>query len=83
MPCLSVFEAQDPSWRDQVLPPSVRRRVAVEAGVTPGWWRWVGSEGCVVGIESFGESAPAKVLFEHFGLTASAVADAARALIGP
>jgi len=83
MPCLSVFEAQDPSWRDQVLPPGVRRRVAVEAGVTPGWWRWVGSEGCVVGIESFGESAPAKVLFEHFGLTASAVADAARALIGP
>jgi len=83
MPCLSVFEAQEPSWRDQVLPPDVRHRVAVEAGVTAGWWRWVGSDGRVIGIESFGESAPAKVLFEHFGLTAAAVADAARELIGP
>ena len=53
------------------------------AGVTSGWWRWVGSDGCVIGIERFCESAPAKALFEHFGLTASAVADAARELIGP
>jgi len=82
MPCVSVFAAQDRAWQDAVLPPGVERRVAVEAGVTEGWWRWVGTKGRVVGIDRFGASAPAKDLFRHYGLTAEAVAGAARGLLG-
>jgi len=78
MPCVSVFAAQDQAWQDAVLPPAVTSRVAIEAGVTDGWWRWVGSRGRVVGIDRFGASAPAKDLFRHFGITAEAVAAAAR-----
>jgi len=81
MPCVSVFAAQDHAWQDAVLPPGVERRVAVEAGVTDGWWRWVGSKGRVVGIDRFGASAPARDLFRHYGLTADAVAGAARELL--
>jgi len=81
MPCGSVFAAQDRAWRDSVLPPDVERRVAIEAGVTDGWWRWVGSRGRVVGLDRFGASAPAKELFRHFALTVEAAADAARALL--
>ncbi len=82
MPCATVFAAQDRAWRDSVLPPAIGRRVAIEAGVTDGWWRWVGTHGRVVGLDRFGASAPAADLFRHFGLTAQAVADAARALCG-
>jgi transketolase len=82
MPCVSLFAAQDAAWRDAVLPPGVTRRVAVEAGVTDGWWRWVGSQGRVVGIDRFGASAPAKDLFRHYGITADAVAAAARDISG-
>jgi transketolase len=73
MPSTSVFDRQDAAWRDAVLPPGVRR-VAVEAGVTAGWYRYVGLEGAVVGIDRFGESAPAGVLFKLFGFTAENVA---------
>jgi len=83
MPCVSVFEAQDAAWRDAVLPPAVANRVAVEAGATGGWWRWVGSGGRVVGVDRFGASAPARDLFPHYGVTAEAVAEAVRELIGP
>jgi transketolase len=82
MPCVSVFAAQDPAWREGVLPRAVERRVAVEAGVTDIWWRWVGSRGRVVGIDRFGASAPAKDLFRHYGLNSEAVAGAARELLG-
>ncbi len=82
MPCVSVFAAQDQGWRDAVLPPGVTRRIAVEAGVTDGWWRWVGSGGCVIGLNRFGASAPAKDLFRHYGITPEAVAAAARAVPG-
>jgi len=82
MPCVSVFAAQDDAWHDRVLPPSVFRRVAVEAGVRDGWWRWVGSRGRVIGLDDFGASAPARDLFRHFGLTADAVASAVRELLG-
>ncbi|MFZ8964186.1 MAG: transketolase [Steroidobacteraceae bacterium] len=78
MPCVERFAAQDQAWRDAVLPPGVRARVAVEAGATQGWWRWVGSGGRVIGLDRFGASAPAKQLFEHFGITAASVAAAAR-----
>ena len=73
MPCTNVFDTQDESYRASVLPPGVTARVAVEAGVTEGWWRFVGEKGRVIGLDRFGESAPADELFEHFGFTAGNV----------
>ncbi len=81
LPSVDVFERQDESWRESVLPASVRRRVAVEAGAVDYWRKFVGLEGCVVGMTTFGESAPGGVLMEHFGFTAERVAEAARSLI--
>jgi transketolase len=75
MPCTDVFDMQDRAWREAVLPPGLPR-VAVEAGVTAGWYKYVGLDGQVVGIDTYGESAPAGVLFKHFGLTAEHVAAA-------
>jgi len=77
MPCTSVFDAQDAAWRHAVLPPDVGARVAIEAGVADGWWRYVGARGRVVGMKGFGASAPAKDLFRHFGFTSAAVVEAA------
>jgi len=81
MPCTSVFDRQDPAWRTGVLPPGIPR-VAVEAGATDGWRKYVGAaddpRAAVIGLDSFGESAPAGVLFKHFGITAEAVAAAVR-----
>jgi len=74
IPSTNVFDAQDQAYRDSVLPPSVTRRVAVEAGVTDLWWKYVGSNGKVVGLDRFGESAPAPLLFKEFGFTADNVA---------
>jgi transketolase len=68
MPCTSLFDAQPQHYRDSVLPPDVPR-VAVEAGVRDAWWRYVSCGGAVIGMDSFGASAPAKQLFEHFGFT--------------
>ncbi len=82
MPSTDAFDAQPPEYREAVLPPRLRARVAVEAGVTAYWRRYVGLDGEVVGIDSFGESAPAKAVFEHFGLTAGNVAEAVRRTIG-
>jgi transketolase len=78
MPSWELFDAQDQTYRDEVLPPAVRARVAVEAGVTHGWHRYVGDIGEVVGLDRFGASAPAERLFEEFGFTADEVAAAAR-----
>ena len=69
MPCTNAFDAQDQAYRDSVLPPAVTRRVAVEAGVTDGWWKYVGSHGKILGLDRFGESAPAGQLFKEFGFT--------------
>jgi transketolase len=82
MPCLDRFEAQDQAYRDSVLPPSVRARVAVEAASPLGWHRWVGDAGAVVAMHGFGASAPAKVLYEHFGFTGEKVAAIARGVLG-
>jgi transketolase len=81
MPCVDRFAEQDASYRDSVLPPSVRARVAVEAASPLGWHRWVGNDGDVVAMEGFGASAPAKVLYQHFGFTGEAVAERARAVL--
>ncbi|MHB1565666.1 MAG: transketolase [Acidiferrobacter sp.] len=81
MPNTAVFDAQDEGYREAVLPMAVRRRLAVEAGVTRYWRQYVGLEGAVVGIDRFGESAPAEALFEHFGLTAARVVQVAKSLM--
>jgi transketolase len=82
LPSWELFRAQDEAWRDEVLPPDVRR-VAVEAGVRMGWSEWIGDAGAFVGMSSFGASAPAADLFEHFGITAEAVeCEALRLLAG-
>jgi transketolase len=81
MPCIEAFRTQDAAWRDAVLPPGVTARLAVEAGVPDSWYPFVGTAGGVVGIERFGESAPAPELFAHFGFTAGAVAARLRALL--
>jgi transketolase len=80
MPCTSVFETQDAAYRASVLPAGTKR-VAIEAGSREGWWRFVGLDGAVVGMDTFGASAPAKKLFEHFGLTAAHVAQVAAGLL--
>ena len=79
MPSTSVFDRQDRAYKTQVLPEGVPR-IAVEAGVTDGWWKY----GCaaVVGIDTYGESAPAPALFKHFHLTADNVAATVRKVLG-
>ena len=69
MPSTNIFDAQDASYRESVLPSAVTKRVAVEAGVTDGWWKYVGTNGKIVGLNRFGESAPAGQLFKEFGFT--------------
>jgi transketolase len=78
MPSTDVFDAQDAEYRESVLPAAVTARVAIEAGVTEGWWRFVGTAGQVVGLDRFGESAPADELFEHFGFTTDNVVAVAK-----
>ena len=78
MPCLEWFDAQDQAYRESVLPPSVRARVAVEAGATLGWWKLVGDRGHVIGLDHFGASAAYEALFEHFGITVDAIVEAAQ-----
>jgi transketolase len=78
LPCWELFERQDAAYRDSVLPPRVRKRVAVEAGVSLGWERWVGDDGAIVGLDHFGASAPAGTIFEKFGFTVDRVAAIAR-----
>ena len=80
MPCAEVFARQPIEWREGVLPGWCRKRVAVEAGVTGYWRQFVGLDGAVVGIDQFGASAPADKLYQHFGITADAVVDAALSL---
>ena len=81
MPCAEVFEAQEAGYREAVLPSDVLARVAVEAGHTDFWYKYVGLDGRVVGMSSFGESAPAESLFQHFGLTADNVVAAVEDVI--
>lgn len=78
MPCLEWFNEQDRNYRESVLPPQVKARVSVEAGATLGWWRYVGDDGEVVGVDRFGASADGEVLYQHLGVTPQAVAAAAR-----
>jgi transketolase len=81
MPCVDLFQAQDAAYREQVLPAAVTARVVIEAGVTESWWRYAGPAGRVIGLDCFGESAPANELFEHFGFSTENVVAVARELI--
>jgi transketolase len=80
IPSTNVFESQDQAYRDSVLPPSVTRRLVVEAGVTTTWWKYAGSNGKVLGLDRFGESAPAGELFKEFGFTVENVVKQVEAL---
>ncbi len=82
MPCWELFEAQDATYRDEVLPPDIRARVSVEAGVTLGWRRWTGDAGDTIGIDGrFGASAPAATVLAKLGLTAEDVARRTQAVV--
>jgi transketolase, bacterial and yeast len=80
MPSTTVFDRQDEAYRESVLPKAVRRRVAIEAGVSDFWRKYVGLEGAVVGMDTFGASAPADRLFAHFGFTVERVVEVAKSL---
>ncbi len=76
MPCMELFDRQSQAYRDEVLPPACAKRVAIEAGVTGLWWKYVGTQGKVIGIDRFGISAPGNTVFKELGITAEAVAQA-------
>jgi len=80
MPSTNVFDRQDQAWKDSVLPKGLPR-IVVEAAVTDGWWKYVGGEGKVIGLDRFGESAPAGVLFKEFGFTVANVVSAVESFI--
>ena len=82
MPSMELFDKQPPAYRDEVLPPSVTARVSVEKGTTFGWDRWVGSTGAIIGMSTFGASAPLKVLQAKFGFTVEHIVATARAQLG-
>ncbi|MHC4721387.1 MAG: transketolase-like TK C-terminal-containing protein [Planctomycetota bacterium] len=81
MPSWELFEAQDKQYQDSVLPASIKARVGIEAGVRQGWDKWLGDKGVFIGMSSFGASAPGKICFEEFGITAAAIAEAAKQIL--
>jgi transketolase len=81
MPCIELFEAQSQDYRDEVLPPSVTARLSVEPGATDGWWKWVGLQGDVLGLDRFGASAPGTTVLEELGFTSENIAARARTLL--
>jgi transketolase len=81
MPCMELFEAQPAGHRDEVLPPDVRKRLAVEPGASMSWWRWVSPGGDVLGLDRFGASAPGTRVLEELGFSAAGIAERARALL--
>ncbi len=78
MPCTDLFDAQDADYKESVLPAGITARVVVEAGVSETWWRYAGPQGRVIGLDRFGESAPANELFEHFGFSTDNVVAVAK-----
>jgi len=81
MPCWELFEKQNKEYRDSVIPPDVKARIGIEAGVEMGWHKWLWEKGVFIGMSTFGASAPAKVCFEKFGITADKVVEAAKKLL--
>jgi transketolase len=81
MPSTNIFDSQDQGYREKVLPSAVTKRIAVEAGVSDGWWKYVGTNGKVLGLDRFGESAPAGQLFKEFGFTVENVVKSVDAVL--
>jgi transketolase len=81
MPCMELFEAQTREYRDEVLPPEITARLAVEPGATMSWWKWVGQGGDVLGLDRFGASAPGKIVLDKLGFSEDGIARRARALL--
>jgi transketolase len=81
MPSWELFECQPKEYRDAVLPPNVRARVAVEAGMQLGWERYIGMDGVFIGMSTFGASAPVEAVFQGFGITADAIVQAAKRIL--
>jgi transketolase len=81
MPCMDLFEEQTQAYRDEVLPPEVRTRLAVEPGASMSWWKWVGLDGGVLGLDHFGASAPGTTVLKEFGFTAENILARASALL--
>jgi len=81
MPSWELFDKQTEAYRDQVLPPEIKARIAIEAGATQGWHRYLGNRAAVIGIDHFGASAPYKILYEKFGMTSDRVVDKALQLL--
>ena len=81
LPCWEIFDGQPENYREKVLPSSVKARVAVEAGIKLGWEHYVGLDGAVIGMDGFGASAPASVLYEKFGITVQRVVETVRKLV--
>ena len=82
MPCWEIFKQQSPEYRESVLPSSVKSRVAVEQAATFGWEAWLGPSGKIIGMTTFGASAPIKDLLPHFGFTTEHVVSAAKEQLG-
>jgi transketolase len=82
MPCMELFEAQSEQYRDEVLPPDVRTRLAVEPGASISWGKWVGLDGDVLGLDRFGASAPGTTVLEKLGFTDENIVARAKALLG-
>ena len=82
MPCWEFFEEQPPAYRDEVLPPSVKARLSIEAGVTLGWQKWVGDEGESIGVDRYGASAPGDTVMKEYGFTVENVVARAHAVLG-
>jgi transketolase len=81
VPCWELFEKQEPAYRERVLPGSVTARLAVEAGISQGWERFVGSAGAIIALDHYGASAPASTLFKEFGFTVENVIEQAHKLL--
>lgn len=81
MPCWELFEDQDQSYRDEVLPPDAENRISIEAAATLGWHKWTGSKGLPMGIDRYGESAPFEQVYEHLGLTVEKILENAASLL--
>jgi transketolase len=81
MPSQEIFAKQDQAYRDSVLPKGVKR-IAIEAAHPMSWYRWVGDDGVIIGIDRFGASAPAPIIFTHLGITADRVVETAKKLVG-
>ena len=81
MPCAERFDKQSEEYRESVLPKSITKRIAIEAGIKDYWYKYVGLDGKIIAMTSFGDSAPADILFKHFGITSEAAYQAAVELV--